>query len=490
MAFFISRGGNGWLAGDVRDFGGAMDIVQRLILALLLLVSCTAQAEDVLMKFSYAGVGPFESRKDVCLAYVHPSWGPYTWNNGNCINNMHSSQFLAIGMVTQCKGSFFNNYRFDVPNNEYATCRYTVPCPDGQIRKDDGSCSVPPVVCQQGRVLLSGPFSDDDGDGRLQPLACIEGCYAHLTGGGPPEMSCGMGESIGVCYYVLPGDYIDQGESCSPDDKPVKDPPADRPPCPACDCMQSGGSWGQINGVDACMPRGAPGTMPVQTKPAPTIKEDKPKPTPENPDPETTRTVTPSPVVTVTPNPKGGEPTVKEETTNPDGSTTTKEMGMGKYCEEKPNSQTCKSTGSGAGGTGGGGFQGSCESGFICTGDGVQCAIAKKIHQDRCDDLKGMEPFADVAEEGRKILTGETDQAVTDFLNRDGDNNRNINVGNLVSESGDYQFGASCISDLQFSIGGHSITVPFSSVCPYFEMIGFFLLAAAYLAALRIVEVF
>lgn len=253
--------------------------------------------------------------------------------------------------------------------------------------------------------------------------------------------------------------------------------------------MQAGKSWGQINGVDACLPRGAPGTKPVQTKPAPTIKEEKPKPTPENPNPEATRTVTPAPIVTVTPNPKGGEPTVKEETTNPDGSTTTKEMGMGKYCEEKPNSQTCKSTGNGAGGTGGGGFEGSCESGFICTGDGVQCAIARKIHQDRCDDLNDLEKFEPAAEEGRRILMGEEDPEVKSWMNKEDDHKRTINLANEVKETGDYQFSAQCISDVQFSIGGHSISVPFSKLCPYFEMIGYILLAASYLYALRIVGI-
>ena len=471
-----------------------MDIVQRLILAVLLLSGVVhAETMPAVVEYQVQNYGWHTTKEAACATAIGQSFGGGTLvnavlNSGSCAvtYSFGGGAVISIAEHSVCPSSG----GWSVLTGTSPLMCSRPDCPSGQVRQPGGSCSVPPN-CQLGRVLLSGPFSDDDGDGRLMPLACISGCYAHLTNSGPPEMDCSMGGggTIGICTYVLPGDYIDQGESCSPDEKPVKQPPDERGPCPECDCMKAGKSWGQVNGVDVCLPRGAPGTKPVQTKPAPTIKEEKPKPTPENPNPEATRTVTPAPIVTVTPNPKGGEPTVKEETTNPDGSTTTKEMGMGKYCEEKPNSQTCKSTGNGAGGTGGGGFEGSCESGFICTGDGVQCAIARKIHQDRCDDLKGMEPFADVAEQGRKILTGENDQAVDDFLNRDGESNRTVNVGNLVSEDGNYQFAASCISDVQFSIGGHSITVPISRVCPYFEMIGYFLLAAAYLAALRIVEV-
>ncbi|GAB7562847.1 hypothetical protein LG202_08860 [Methylobacillus methanolivorans] len=491
-----------------------MDIVQRVIVAILFLVVGIAQAatEQIEAKYRWSvNVSGSNAGFHVTAQLACDSYGSthadnqnasaptahktYAYTGIQAVNNetylcLVKNQLNVDASFTVNRQWSCDNTTWNSGNNKKYYC--TVPaCVPPEVRKPDGSCG-PPVNCQQGRILESGPFADTDGDGALPPLACIRGCYAHLTnGGGAPEMDCSIGGAgtIGVCSYVLPGDYIDQGESCSPDNSPTKTPPADRGPCPACDCMKSGGSWGQVNGVDRCMPKGTPGTLPVQTKPAPTIKEDKPKPTPENPNPDPTKTVTPSPTVTVIPNPNGGEPTVKEETTNPDGSTTTTTTGMGEYCKNNATSSTCKSTGTGNGGSGGGDFRGSCESGFLCSGDGVQCAIAKKIHQSRCDDLAELKQFNPAAEEGRRILMGEQDEDVQNWMNKEGDSKRTINLANEIKESGEYQFSAQCWSDLTVNIMGAAFTLPLSKLCSLFEMLGFALLAASYLWALRIVGI-
>lgn len=455
-----------------------MDIVQRLILLLLLLLAPVAHADY--WKSSYS-ITQHSSIEAACKdsSFGNNSRYVYTGFQVNSSDNaLRNCMFSLDGAATQSR---------------HTVSKFPSVCGADNPADSDGICVPKPPDCIDGRILEHGPFADSDGDGALPAVSCIRGCRALLTGGGgPPEMDCSIGGAgtIGVCTYVLPGNYMDVGEACSPDNQPTKTPPADRGPCPSCDCMKSGGSWGQFNGVDRCMPRGAAGTLPVKTTPAPTIKEEKPKPTPENPNPDPTKTVTPSPTVTVIPNPNGGEPSVKEETTNPDGSTTTTTTGMGEYCKNNATSSTCKSTGTGNGGSGGGDFRGSCESGFLCSGDGVQCAIAKKIHQNRCDDLAALKKFEPAAEEGRRILMGEEDQEVKDWINKEGDSKRTINLANEIKETGDYQFAAQCFSDVQINIGTQSITVPFSRLCSYFEMIGFILLAASYLWALRIVGIF
>lgn len=45
----------------------------------------------------------------------------------------------------------------------------------------------------------------------------------------------------------------------------------------------------------------------------------------------------------------------------------------------------------------------------------------------------------------------------------------------------------SCPSDVSFSAMGHPMSIPFASLCPYLQMLGAALMAAAYLAAAFIV---
>ena len=461
-----------------------MDIVQRLVLVMLLLLSSSVQAEDVLMKFSYQGVGPYESREEVCLAYMHPSWGSYRWSNGSCVNNMHSSQFLAIVMSSVCNGQFFNNYRFSAIDDRYATCRYVNPCPEPQVRNpDNGACEAPPPPsCEPGCNGACGSYMPFTAKGSQ---SCINNCYYTLEGSF--AVVTGNGQTV---YWNDVGPNT--GVSCTePDDETPGDdgdpPKADLPdPCPECECAKKKMSWGEVNGAIVCVKPGTPGSKPVETANPPTTKTETPAPTPENPNPDPVTTVTPSPVITITPGSgAGSQPTITETVTNPDGSTTSTNEPQESYCQKNPSAKLCKESDKEEGKGSWGGGCGSWE----CEGDAAQCAMARKIHQDRCDDLQGMEQFESAASKGQKLLHGESDEDVTAYLNREGDGNRTINVGSMVSESGNYQFAASCISDVQFSIGGHAITVPISKVCPYFEMIGYFLLAAAYLAALRIVGV-
>ncbi|MFL9611422.1 virulence factor TspB C-terminal domain-related protein [Methylobacillus sp. Pita2] len=358
-------------------------------------------------------------------------------------------------------------------------------CPEGQTRQPNGSCAAPPVQCEPG---CNGVCGTEQALTNRGTLACFNGCYYGLGDAWGIVISNGK-KTWWTDVEDNTGVPCDAPEDEQPDGAEDAPDPAETPdPCPECECAKKGMTWGSYttNGTTTvmCLKPGTPGGKPVDVAPKPTVKTETPAPTPDNPNPEPTTTVTPSPVITITPGSgAGSQPTVTETTTNPDGSTTSTSEPQESYCQKNPNAQLCKEADKeNEKGSWGGG----CGS-WECDGDAANCAMARKIHQDRCDDIEGMQQFENAATQGQRLLHGESDEDVTAYLNREGDGNRTINVGSLVSDSGPYSFGASCISDVQFSIGGHSVSVPFSKICPYLEMIGYFLLAAAYLAALRIV---
>ncbi|GAB7564727.1 hypothetical protein LG202_27670 [Methylobacillus methanolivorans] len=484
-----------------------MDTVQRLILIMAWLWTGVSYAatEQVEAKYRWsvnvsgANTGFHNTAQLACDSYgsthadkqnasAPAAHKTYAYTGIQAVN--HQTYLCVVKNQLNVDASFTvnrqwscDNTTWNSGNNEKYYC--TVPaCVPPAVRQPDGTCKAPPQ-CTPGCNGVCGTEQPLTGKGTM---ACFNGCYYGLgdafglvVSNGQKTWWTDVEDNTGVPCDA-PEDEQPDGAEDAPD-------PAETPsPCPECDCAKKGMTWGSYttNGTTTvmCLKPGTPGGKPVDIAPKPTVKTETPAPTPENPNPEPTTTVTPSPVITITPGSgAGSQPTVTETTTNPDGSTTSTSEPQEAYCQKNPNAKVCKEADKeDKKGTWGGG----CGS-WECEGDAANCAMSRKIHQDRCDDIEGMEQFADAAGRGQRILHGEEDEDVTAYLNREGDGNRTINVGSLVSDSGPYSFGASCISDVQFSIGGHSVSVPFSKICPYLEMIGYFLLAAAYLAALRIV---
>lgn len=471
-----------------------MDTVQRLKWDWLLpaaFYACFAVLVSVMPNDAYAEQVPatvqyqvqtygwFSSKTAACDSAVAQSFGGGTLTSaslnasGSCnvTFSFGGGTVLSISEQVQCSAGWTA-----LTGTSPLMC-YRPDCAEGQTRHSDGSCGAPPPPeCEPG---CNGACGSTQIFLNFRSLACIDSCIYRL--GEAMGLRSAPNSDIFHYYHTV---KENTGASC----EPVPDTPEPEPepsPCPECACAKQGKSWGTVNGVVVCHSPGTPGSQPVMKKDPPTIKTETPAPTPENPNPEPVTTETPAPIITITPNPAGGSPDITETVTNPDGSTTSTSQTQESYCQKNPTASLCKQADEEAKK---GSWSGSCGA-FQCEGDAVNCAIARKIHQDRCDDLDDMQQFENAASLGKKLLNGEHEADVTAFLNGEGDGNKSINVGGLVSENGAYQFAAQCLSDIQFSIGGHSITVPISKVCPYFEMIGLFLLAAAYLAALRIVEV-
>lgn len=135
--------------------------------------------------------------------------------------------------------------------------------------------------------------------------------------------------------------------------------------------------------------------------------------------------------------------------------------------------------GTGDGDGNGSGFGGSCGGGFTCTGDAVQCAMAKEQYSKNC---KIFEPQGTQEESAYAAGKGQTGN-----VTGDNPNNAEVAVGEGIS--GDSIVGGSGagMHDVSITVMGQSINVEFSKVNPYLGMIGNVMLLVAWVLAFRIV---
>lgn len=132
------------------------------------------------------------------------------------------------------------------------------------------------------------------------------------------------------------------------------------------------------------------------------------------------------------------------------------------FCQKNPASGVCTGTGTGKGEGKGEGqedgegseFGGSCDSGFTCTGDAIQCSIAKSQHQDSCK-LFAPAPAGSVPD-------GTEEGSAQDLQNKA----HVINVQTDLDYSG-LGWNRSCPADEDFDIGiaGAKMTIPYSKLC-------------------------
>lgn len=142
---------------------------------------------------------------------------------------------------------------------------------------------------------------------------------------------------------------------------------------------------------------------------------------------------------------------------NPDPST---------FCAENPDSPMCKP----------GEWGGSCLAGFTCSGDAVQCAIAKASWVAACaldpSNMtkainEGVAAMAAGAASGLGIGSG------TDTFD----------LAGRLSEVPLFGSSGGCPSDVSVSVNGSSYSIPFSRMCSSLNILGVALMAFAYLVA-------
>ncbi|MEK6668179.1 MAG: virulence factor TspB C-terminal domain-related protein [Pseudomonadota bacterium] len=162
--------------------------------------------------------------------------------------------------------------------------------------------------------------------------------------------------------------------------------------------------------------------------------------------------------------------TTTTTTTNPDGSktdkTSTKEQPKSDFCTDNPRSAICKE---------GGTWGGSCGA-FSCDGDAVTCAIAQASWRSAC--ALDIEPTDSKVQAGNTALSGGDRPA-----GHPGNNpSSSLFTANLDQTN---PYGSTCPGDIPLNVMGNVVSIPLSSACDTFRLMGqvavaFTLLAAAF----------
>ena len=121
-------------------------------------------------------------------------------------------------------------------------------------------------------------------------------------------------------------------------------------------------------------------------------------------------------------------------------------------------------------------FGGSCGA-FTCTGDAVQCALSKEVHTQNC--LVNAESDESALYRESKTKTGDQ---TGDLAGND-----TVNVGASAFDQSSVFATGSCMADKTVVVASTSLTLPFSSICPYLAYLGWVLMAISFLLAARIV---
>lgn len=156
-------------------------------------------------------------------------------------------------------------------------------------------------------------------------------------------------------------------------------------------------------------------------------------------------------------------------------STTTKTESREDYCKANANAQQCKGEEEKEGK-----FGGSCEAGFTCEGDALQCAVAKEQYKRSCQMF---ETPSDESKLYHAAVAKGRDADVTATL----PGNKSFDVSNGI-QSSDLLGGARCVPNLNITVWGRSVSLPLSDICPALGYMGWVLVAVSGLVAFRIVS--
>lgn len=352
---------------------------------------------------------------------------------GDCRNNATSSVFGSVQLVSYCPAGH---------TQAGNTCTAPSSCPAGQTRLPNGSCG---IDCSQNVNDKLGQPVFYNG---ISATTLCDGSCSYNIGG-----SVGVCTSDGKCYAAYGSKT---GTSCSTSNIASGN-------SPEFDCLKQGKSYGTINGTVVCMSQGSTGSQNVTNKPPVSTSTTSSGGNNTTTSSSTTYTVNNNGTVTSTTTTttivNGGTPQVTtEQETKP------KEN----FCNENPELRICKE----------GTFAGSCGS-YQCDGDAATCALAKKVHQDRCDDLQENAQST----LGNQIFSGNDPEANNNPAspaNRD-----TIELGGSINENS--EFAGGCPQDKLVTVMGHVITIPFSNMCSILEILGSIVLAFSFVAAGRIV---
>lgn len=361
------------------------------------------------------------------------------------------------------------------------TCiKVVAACPEGQSAQPDGQCV---TQCQAKLGTAMGAEGQEvtiPTTGQTAPSkACQDGCTYK------PISKAGFWARKGTSYtFVADGaDWRADGTECAaaPEGQPGSDI---MPPQPLPEPPPKGFCQGTVNGATVTVPCDETGTTSGLPSSGNTAgqTESKTSTAPKaNGDPPAGTTTTDTQTRCI------GDKCTTTTTTkqgNADGTTTTTTKNetedKGDFCAEHPGSPNCaaddgiddSSEEDPDPSTWGGG----CGS-WSCSGDAIQCAIAREQHQRNCQVFDQTSPHAliglDALDNGPE---GGPDHPRRDPTVREWSSA--LDQTDLI--------GGSCPSDISVPVGGRSVVLPLSKICTPAQTLGPILIGLTALACLGI----
>jgi hypothetical protein len=144
-------------------------------------------------------------------------------------------------------------------------------------------------------------------------------------------------------------------------------------------------------------------------------------------------------------------------------------------CETNPNIAACKIPSVDAGFC----FNGNL-TGFTCSGDAIQCSIAKASANAECFKEKTDATVTSLSTTGESVLAGTASLGGTDTFTTP----TQISIGSLDTTA---TLSKGCLADQHFVINGIDINLPLSKLCEGLQTAGKIVLAFAYMIAARII---
>lgn len=253
--------------------------------------------------------------------------------------------------------------------------------------------------------------------------SAVTGCYSQQAGA--------QGLWMNTCSFS----YTGTGQKCVAGDSSVQYSPPSNSGVPACD-----GTVGSVNGVTTCVPNSTNGTTgPATPASGPATPASGPA------------------------TPASGA--ASGSSTGSTGGTATTPAGTASGAATPASGPASSPSTSKFGGT--------CAA-TSCDGDAIQCAIAQEQAKRNC-------ALFDATSEESAAYAAAKAKAGTNVLSSN-PNNSTVDLSKAFDTS-DALAGGHCISDVTVTVMNRVVTLPFTKVCPYLQILGNILVAVSMLMA-------
>jgi len=139
------------------------------------------------------------------------------------------------------------------------------------------------------------------------------------------------------------------------------------------------------------------------------------------------------------------------------------------FCKQNPASPLCVQSK----------FAGACAGGFTCSGDAIQCAIARDQHSRNCQAFDDQTPLTQA---GLAAANGEAQPS-----GHPGANGGSVSMSFASAIDTSDRLAGGCPSNVNFVVGGSALVLPLSDLCGPLSMLGTLMVGLSMFAAAFIV---